>query len=406
MNSAGKSRIAVFTKYQDFRQKLVELVKSINAVEALLLSVGVLLALLLRYTLRGIQTSDFDYFFNDWYSKIQAGGIKSIGENISNYPPVYLYLLYLVSVIFPTIWKSTAVKIPSVVADLICAWYVFRIVRLKISKGPAASLAALIFLFAPTVVLNGAAWGQIESIYTAALLACLYYLLRKKNWLACIAFGIAFSIKLQSIYLAPLLLALWLRKELSFKHLLAIPAVYLVSILPAWIAGRPILELLTIYTSQVSGYEGLVHNATSLYTWLPNADFNTWYVPGLILAGAICLMYIYSILKGRVESLAPYLITLALASLLIVPFFLPKTHDRYFFPAEAVSIIFGFYYPQFFFVPILINLTSFFIYQPYLFNVDVFPQPILTLAMFVAIIIVLWQMIVQLYPIDHTPEEK
>ena len=270
--------------------------------------------------------------------------------------------------------------------------------RLKYGGGVAASLSGLIVLFAPTVVLNAAAWGQIDSIYTAGLLACVYYLLRKKNWLACVAFGLAFAIKLQSIYLVPFLLALSLKKDLPWKCLLAIPAVYLVSIIPAWIAGRPLPELLTIYTAQVGGYEGLVHNATSVFTWLPLADYNTWYLPGVIFAGGICLLYVYLIFRSREETLSPHLVMLVLASLLIVPFFLPKTHDRYYFSADVLSIAFGFYFPNFFFVPILINLTSFFIYQPYLFGVDIFPQPVLTLAMFVAISIFIWQVVIHLYP--------
>jgi len=61
---------------------------------------------------------------------------------------------------------------------------IYQIMRVKYGSGVAASLSGLIVLFAPTVVLNAAAWGQIDSIYTAGLLACVNYLLRKKNWLA------------------------------------------------------------------------------------------------------------------------------------------------------------------------------------------------------------------------------
>jgi Gpi18-like mannosyltransferase len=386
------------------RLKIKSALKQLPWWDFLLIILCLLLAIFLRFSLRAIVTSDYE-FFGSWYANIQADGYKSLAGNFSNYPPLYLLFLYIVSVIFPHVSPITATKLPSIFFDFICAWYVYRIVRLKYGNSVAASISGLVILFAPTVVINGAAWGQIESIYSAGLLACIYYLLRRKSWLACLAFGLAFAIKLQSIYLVPFLLALCLKKELPWKCLLAIPAVYLVSIIPAWIAGRPFTELLTIYATQVGGYEGLVHNATSLYTWLPLADYKTWYLPGVIFAGAICLLYVYLIVRSQLEALTPHLVKLALASLLIVPFFLPKTHDRYFFPADVLSIAFGFYYPNLFFVPILINLTSFFIYQPYLFGVDIFPQSVLTLAMFVAISIVIWQTIVQLFPKNPAIEQ-
>jgi Gpi18-like mannosyltransferase len=391
-------------RFREYVQQLILLLRNTNWVEVAIFTAGITLALLIRYSFRAVETQDYEYYFKHWYVQIQEGGFQSLGENFSNYPPLYLCLLYLVSLFFPGVSTVTAIKIPSIFFDFICAWYIYKIIYFKYGKSITTSLSFLIVLFAPTVILNGAYWGQIESIYTAALLACVYYLLKKRNWLACIAFGLAFAIKLQSIYLAPLLLILWLKRNLYFRHLLAIPAIYLLSILPAWIAGRPILDLLTIYSSQASNYEGMVHNATSVYTWLPFAEYTTWYLPGVFFALGICLIFILMVIKSRIPLLEEYLVKIALASVLLVPFFLPKTHDRYFYPADVFSIVFGFYYPRLFIVPLIINLASFFIYQPYLFGVDIFPQSILTLAIFIAILIVIWNLASQLYPGDKNLE--
>ena len=51
-----------------------------------------------------------------------------------------------------------------------------------------------------------------------------------------------------------------------------------------------------------------------------------------------------------------------------MPFFLPKMHDRYLYSADAISIVFGFYFPEYFLIPVLINLFSFFIYETVLFG--------------------------------------
>jgi Gpi18-like mannosyltransferase len=227
--------------------------------------------------------------------------------------------------------------------------------------------------------------------------------LKKQNLLACIAFGIAFAIKLQSIYLAPFLLALFLKKVVSWKHLLAIPAVYLISIIPAWIAGRPLLELLTIYVRQVDTYAGLVHNAPNMYTWFPESMNVLLYPGAVIFAVSICLIYVAVILKSHVRLSKHLIVQLAFLSALLVPYFLPKTHDRYFYPSDILSIMYGFFFPGYFYIPLAANLISFFIYEPFLFDTNIFPQPVLALALLIVIVIVIRQMIMILYKPGAAP---
>jgi Gpi18-like mannosyltransferase len=78
---------------------------------------------------------------------------------------------------------------------------------------------------------------------------------------------------------------------------------------------------------------------------------------------------------------------LALISVMLLPFLLPKMHERYFYMADLLSIIVGFYQPSFFFVPLLMIAISFFAYQPALFGVE--PVPIALLALGVLVMLVL-----------------
>ena len=373
-------------------------------VDVLVIFVGTILALALRYTLRNFSSQDYSYYLKAWYQTIKELGFSALGQNFSNYTPPFLYMLYIVSKILPNIATVTAVKLPSILCDFICAWYVYRIVRVKYEQGPIPIFAYLAILFTPTVVLNGAVWAQIESIYVAALVAFVFYVLKKQPWVSCIAFGIAFSIKLQTIYLAPFLLVLLLKKVVSWKHMLAIPAVYLVAIIPAWIAGRPLVELLTIYAGQVEGYTGLVHNAPNMYTWLPATMVDILYPAGIIFAVSICLIYVAMVYKSQVSLSKHLIVQLAFISALLVPYFLPKTHDRYFFLSDILSIVFAFYFPEYFYVALAANLVSFFIYQPFLFGTDIFPQTILALALLVVIIMVIRHLMVVLY--KHQPETQ
>ena len=71
---------------------------------------------------------------------------------------------------------------------------------------------------------------------------------------------------------------------------------------------------------------------------------------------------------------------------MLLPFLLPKMHERYFYVADLLSIIVAFYQPSLFFVPVLMITISFFAYQPTLFGVEPVPIGLLALGIFVMLI--------------------
>jgi Gpi18-like mannosyltransferase len=374
----------------------------LNFADILIILIGSILAFLLRYLLRGYESSDVREFNQVWYSIIKSHGIAAIGTlsdatALYDYPPAYSYLLYIVSILFPKLSSVSAIKLIPSITDCFGAWTVYKIVRLKYLQGPIPLFAAFIFLFAPTIVLNSALWGQTDSIYTVFLLATIYFILKKQNWWSCLAFGFAFSFKLQALFLAPFLLALCLKREISWKQLLLIPAVYLVLIIPAWIAGRPIWELLTIYIAWTGQTVNLEMYFPNIYYQLPDKLFNLLYPETLIVTVSVVFLYIASIYKSHIKINLYILIQLALVSVIIMPYFLPKMHDRYLYPADAISIIYGFYFPQYYFIPILINLISFFIYENVLFGMSNVSLYVLQLALILVIVLLAKQMITLLY---------
>jgi len=68
------------------------------------------------------------------------------------------------------------------------------------------------------VIINGAAWGQCDAIYTAFCLGSLYFILADRPAWACILFGLALSFKLQAVFFAPVLLLLFLRGKRAARH--------------------------------------------------------------------------------------------------------------------------------------------------------------------------------------------
>ncbi|OGO65666.1 MAG: hypothetical protein A2030_00020 [Chloroflexi bacterium RBG_19FT_COMBO_50_10] len=269
--------------------------------------------------------------------------------------------------------------------------------RLKYTQGPAPIFAYFAVLFAPTIVLNSALWGQCDSIFTAFLLMCVYFLLTDDGAYAGLAFGAALAFKLQAIFLAPLLLALVIKRRLAWKHLLWIPLVYLILIIPAWVAGCPLLELLKIYLDQSQAYPSLTLNAPTFYAWLPESLYTILYPAGVIWAVSLVFLYLLMVYKGRLKLSQGLLLNLGMLAVLLVPFVLPKMHERYFYAADLLSIAYGFFFPGHFFIPILMGLISFFAYQPFLFGRLLVPQEILAVGVLVILVLVAHKAIRLLY---------
>lgn len=342
--------------------------------ECLLMAAGIAAALLVRFSLRGFVSGDFVDFLSDWYDFVShQGAWRALGEEFTNYTPMFSYLLIVVVKLLPWLPKLFAIKLISVVFDFICAFFVYRIVRIRYPQGMVPAFACLAMLFAPTVVMNGSLWGQSDIVYTTGLVACIYYLLTKREIAAFTAFGLAVSFKLQAIFLAPLLLILLLKKEVSWRSFLIIPAVYMISVLPAWLAGRPLSALLTIYFNQAGFYRELARNVANMYQWLPNEHYDVLYPAGVMLTLAIVIAISLAVYKSKAVVSADVMIQLATTSVLVIPYFLPKMHDRYFFAADVISIVFAFFFPRQFFVPIIIGTVSLLSYFPFLFDTEVVP---------------------------------
>jgi Gpi18-like mannosyltransferase len=357
--------------------------------EALAAMVGLGLALGLRYTLLDFKSVDYYSSLKPWYLTLRSQGFSAFATGFSNYNPPYLYLLYMVVRFLPRLPMVVAVKLPAIAADLVCAWLVLLLVRLKFPNRPSLPLlAAGAILFAPTVVLNSSFWGQADSLVALGLLGAIYFLARGRPVWAMIFYGVALAFKLQAVFLAPVIVALALRRLIPWKALLVIPLVLLLALVPALIAGRPIVDLLGIYASQTSQYEYISMNAYTAYTWLPGSKqvFNLFLGPATLMGGAVALGLCYLIYKSPLKLKPELLIELALLATLLVPFFLPKMHERYFYAADVLSIVFAFVNPALFWVPIIVVGSSFASYQPFLFERDLIPLPVLTLAILIVIL--------------------
>jgi Gpi18-like mannosyltransferase len=375
----------------------------------ILVALGLILALLLRLTVFNAENLDLTIFVFPWYRYIrQSGGFLALKDSLGDYTPPYLYMLAVATYFRDWIPRIYGVKLISITFDFVCGLFAYKIVRLRYPLGSAPVFALLALLFAPSVVFNSAYWGQVDAVYAAGLLACLYFLLKKRESLAFIAFGLALAFKMQAIFFAPVLVILWLKRQVTWKSFLLVPLVYLITIVPAWLIGRPLLDLLTIYFKTAERYQKLTLNAPNFYQWFPaDGALRSLLTPAaLMFAVAAVFLLITVTYKIRVPITGGSLIELALVSVLLLPYFLPRMHERYFFIADVLSIVFAFYYPRFFFVPIGIGLISLFSYMPFLFDLTIIPLPTLALAELALLVVVtahfVWSLLQQQQALQPT----
>ena len=331
---------------------------------ALLFSFG----LLLRILFLPAKTLDMDSYLL-WYNYIVKNGLGSIGSDYFGYNPPFIYLLALATLTRSFLHPVIAIKLIPFTFDILSAIFVYQIIRTQEPEGTKPLFAALIFWITPTITINSSFWGQTDALYTSFLLLTTLLIIKEKPIFALLAFGVAFSIKAQAIFFAPILAILFLKKKIPFKAFLIFPFIYAVSFIPAVIAGRPIATLFSTYGGQAETFASASKNAANPYFFVTEQGYLTAFYLGLGIAAILITGWILIYGFKKYEVTRSSLILTSLTSLAMAPYLLPKMHDRYFYPADVFSIVFTFFFPKFWFVPIAYQIVSFLSYLPYLFNI-------------------------------------
>ena len=393
----------------------------------------VLAAFVVRFLFIDQVSGDYRAFVSPWFDYLDAnGGFAAVGADISNYNPPYLYLLAAAT--YLPLSKIVAIKLISMIFDVLLAAFAALIVRQRFPRPALPLVCFAVVLFAPTVVVNSAAWGQCDSIYAAFCLGSLYFLLRNKPWWAATFFGVALSFKLQAIFFLPVLLIVLVVNRQRLLALLAAPAAFAVMLLPAILAGRDLSSLLMIYPNQVSsggtatggaglaagqgaGFGGdqfaqrggggasgfaagggggfgraggsgnaLTQNAPTFYQWLGSSAGAVWKYVGLAASALVVAGVAMTAWLRKRPLSTPEIVVLATMVVLAVPFFLPEMHERYFYLADVLTIVMAFYVRRYWPVALLVSACSLLSYAPFLWNRTIVALPLVAFGEFLAVI--------------------
>ncbi len=282
-------------------------------------------------------------------------------EIFTDYPPGYMYVLWLIGglrelfgIEYYSIPHLILLKFPAIICDLACGMLLFREASAKRPKYQAFFLCAA-YLFHPVIILNSSVWGQVDSVYTLAVIYMCLCLARKKTYSAYIAFCVGVLIKPQMLLFSPVLLAgiidLVFLNNFSLRKLLHNLFQGLTALVGTLILCLPfgLENVWNQYFSTVGSYPYAAVNACNFWgffglNWI--SQNNTflgipyWLIGWIAIFTAITVTLILSLRNRRDTEKYTFLGAFLLLTVFV---FSVRMHERYVYPA-LLLLLFAYVY--------------------------------------------------------------
>ena len=343
-------------------------------------------ALIMRYALRNVVAGDYKMFFDPWVATLReaGGGIKGLSAEFEyvDYTTPYLTILSFIS-ICPFLNTLLLMKLVSIFFDFVAAFAVMAIVYDRTKNMTYGILGYGALLMIPTVLTNGAMWAQCDIIFTSFVLWSLYFMLKDKPAWSMAFYGIAFAFKLQTLFLAPLYVILWMKGKVKLKHFLFLPLMYVIGMIPSLLAGKSFWKLISVYFFQANGQMdiyALSHKFPNIYQLIGTDSFLFEYADAGIwvtLGALMILMYCFA--RKQYEMNACLLLRMGMLLTMTVVFFLPHMHERYAILVDVMAIVYVFFDFRKLYIPVLTILCSFAGYTVYLAQNNIIPMYVYTI---------------------------
>lgn len=322
-------------------------------------------ALLLRLT----AAARFQGFGSDlacfaaWSERMNTVGASGFysTEVFTDYPPGYMYVLGFIGrlrqawdIPYYSALHLTLLKLPAIICDLICGWLLYREAAKRYAQSNALFLCGA-YLFSPVILLNSAVWGQVDSVFTLALVLMCLALVKERPAFAYLSFCAGILLKPQMLMFSPVLLAGILDqvflKEFSLRKLgkNLLWAMLSLALLLCLCLPFGMGNVWKQYFSTVESYPYAAVNACNLWgmlglNWV--GQDNTFLgIPYRFYGYCFILLIVAYVLaislrhRGNREKY-PFLAAVLILMLFV---FSVRMHERYLYPG-LILLIFGFIY--------------------------------------------------------------
>lgn len=366
--------------------------KAIKWIQKNILLIGIIIFTIISFCIRwsciNYKSGDYNSFLINWWNGAkQYHGFPSLRIMFGDYNVPYMVLISALSYITDN--GLYAIKLLSISFDYVCAIGIGLIIyQLTLDKFKTM-LGYVLITFSPTLILNSAFWGQCDSIYVSFLILCVWQLMREHYTCAFILYSIAFSFKLEAVLMLPILIILYfVNKKFSIINFALIPAIFVISTIPAIIAGRTMSNIFWTLQAQTKEYDRLTLNYPNLYAFI-NGEYKYFRAFGIWLTiGLLGIVLILIMIKNLEINHENFLI-LSIFTILIGLFFLPSMHERYGLIIDLLSIAFLIIYPRDYYITLGINFVSLIGYIACLWGINDYTWKFTSLVLFSTLIYIL-----------------
>ena len=307
---------------------------------------------------------------------------------------VYLIVMALVSYM-ENFSQLYALKLFDLICQCLAAGAVLHLALKRGAKTYAAIAGMFACVLMPTMLMNAGLWAQCDATFAMFTLWGLYFLLSDHPTAGCVLWGLALGTKLQSAFLFPLLIVLFMKNRVQIRHILALCAAAFLCQIAIVLDGQGIYALISRYAMQLEDMrwnQGLTDNAPSVYALMKVASVREFSGMGLYLGIACALMVVMALLRTRRELTAD---TYMMAALLLscgLPIILPQMNARCLYLAGMLAFAcVG--SARRMVIAALLELISLCCYMQGIFNHTLIPMMVLSLMTIAAASLVLLEVL-------------
>ncbi|MBQ7885421.1 MAG: hypothetical protein IJ313_00850 [Clostridia bacterium] len=252
---------------------------------------------------------------------------------------VYLLIMALLSRIETFSWLY-AVKLIDMLCQCVAAGAVLRLALIRGAKAQGALAAMFCAVLAPTMLMNAGVWAQCDATFAMFALWGLALLLEDHPLAGCVLWGLALGTKLQSAFLFPLLIVLFMKNRVQLRHILALIAAAFLCQIAIVLDGQGIMSMITRYAVQLENARwelGLTDSMPNVYALMLVASTREFSGMGLYLGIASALLVVGALLRTSRKLTGDALLLSALLLSCGLPLILPQMNARSLYLATMLA---------------------------------------------------------------------
>ena len=333
-----------------------------------------ILGLVIRCLGLNCQSSDLGVLTR-WYQQLVNAGssLDALRQFEGDYPLSYIFIIWLLTKV-PIDFTYT-IKFASIILDYLMAFLFGKVAETVYPNNQKSfCLGYGIVMLLPTVIMNSAFWGQSDVFYAAFLMGAILCLLKEKYPQMMIFVGLAFSFKLQTVFILPfLLMYYWIERKFSALWFTIIPVVMIGMHIPAILAGYSPMIAFTQFLGQSGAYPYLYYFYPNFWFFFQAQPYFRFSMSTIFMTITALLIFIVLLVRKNVRITKDRVLPMVMWIMYTCVMFLPAMHERYTYMPEILACLYGMKNPKRWWLPVGLLVA---IIPKYLWTFGVIDHPI------------------------------